>query len=132
MEESVLAEQRRVCLEYLTYRRALGEVGMQAYWDVVSATGMKSLLSCASLPPLMWPKGKIWMKDLEHSEKWSVLTGVHLHIPAHLERKAERHEPEQTIARYQLCAVCPGPACETQILCSHPDSWREQPRGISG
>lgn len=38
MEESILVEQRRVCLEHLTYRGALGEVGMQAYWDVVSVT----------------------------------------------------------------------------------------------
>lgn len=38
MEESILVEQRRVRLEHLTYRGALGEVGMQAYWDVVSVT----------------------------------------------------------------------------------------------
>lgn len=64
MEESILVEQRRVCLEHLTYRRALGEVGMQAYWDVVSVTGMKYLLSFALLPPLVWPKGAISVKDL--------------------------------------------------------------------
>lgn len=91
MEESILAEQRRVCLEHLAYGGALGEVGMQAYWDVVSATGMKCLLSCAPLPPFMWLKGETWVTDLEYSEKWSVLTGVHLRIPAHLERRAEGH-----------------------------------------
>lgn len=53
MEESILAEQRRISLEHLTYRRALGEVGMQAYWDVVSVTRMKYLLSFAPLPPLL-------------------------------------------------------------------------------
>lgn len=65
MEESMLVEQRRVCLEHLTYRRALGEVGMQAYWDVVSVTRIKYLLGFASLPPLLGPKGEISVKDLD-------------------------------------------------------------------
>lgn len=65
MEESILVEQRRVCLEHLTYRRALGEVGMQAYWDVVSVREMKCLLSFAPLPSLLWPKGGISVKDLD-------------------------------------------------------------------
>lgn len=58
-----MVEQRRVCLEHLAYRRALGEVGMQAYRDVVSVTGMNHLLTFAPLPPLLWPKGVFSVKD---------------------------------------------------------------------
>ena len=100
MEESFLVEQRRVCLEHLTYRRALGEVGMQAYGDVVSVAGMKYLLSFASLPPFLWPKGEISVKDLDCDlESGAVLTGVHLRISALVERKAEQHSSEQSISR---------------------------------
>lgn len=64
MEKSIFIEQRRVCLEHLTYRGALGEVGMQSYRNVVSVTGLKYLLSFAPLPSLLGPKGEISDKEL--------------------------------------------------------------------
>lgn len=92
MEESILVEQRRVCFEHLTHRRALREVGMQAYWDVVSVRGIKYLLSFAPLPPLLCLKAEDSSERLRLIQKSSrVLTEVHLCISALLERKAEQH-----------------------------------------
>jgi len=49
MEKSSFTEQRRVCLEHLTYRGALREVGVQSYGNVVSVIGIKYLLKlCTS------------------------------------------------------------------------------------